>query len=282
MALVSGEVGLLGSPPLPHAGPPRPMPSPRRSILAVIVAAWLLALALPASVVAGSGRFVDDDGSRYESSIEAVARAGIMTACNAKGDRFCPKGEVSRVEMAVFLVRTFNLTATSGVRFKDVPRKRATAVDKVVTAGIATGMLEAPLLPRRRRLPGPDGRVRDEGAQAGRDERQPLRRRVRVQPLPHGHRPAGHGGPRDRLRRRPVLPQARHHPRRDRRLPPACPQHHQGHGGAARARESVGGRVRPARRRCRRFLVARPRDRQRDARQLHVGGAWSAPSPRAA
>jgi hypothetical protein len=115
------------------------MPSLRRSVLAVSVAAWLLALAFPGSVAAGAGRFVDDDGSRYESSIEAIARAGIMTACNAKGDRFCPKADVSRVEMAVFLVRTFNLTATSGVRFKDVPRKRAPAVDKVVTAGIATG-----------------------------------------------------------------------------------------------------------------------------------------------
>ncbi len=114
------------------------MPSLRRSVLVVSVAAWLIALALPGGVAAGSGRFVDDDRSRFESAIEAVARAGIMTACNAGGDRFCPKRDVSRVEMAVFLVRTFNLTATSGVRFRDVPSKRATAVDKVVTAGIAT------------------------------------------------------------------------------------------------------------------------------------------------
>ena len=114
----------------------------RRSGLAVLVGAWLLAMALPASVMAGSGRFVDDDGSRYESSIEAVARAGIMTACNPpKNDRFCPKADVSRGAMAVYLVRTFHLTATSGVRFRDVPGhgSKATAIDKVVTAGIAAG-----------------------------------------------------------------------------------------------------------------------------------------------
>ena len=114
----------------------------RRSGLAGLVVAWLLAMGLPASALAGSGRFVDDDGSRYESSIEAMARAGIMTACNPPAnDRFCPRADVSRGAMAVYLVRTFHLTATSGVRFRDVPAHgaRARAIDKVVTAGIATG-----------------------------------------------------------------------------------------------------------------------------------------------
>jgi len=111
----------------------------RRSGLAGLVVAWLLTMGLPSSALAGSGRFVDDNGSRFEAAIEAVAAAGIMTPCDARDDRFCPKAKVSRLEMAVFLVRTFDLTATSGVRFRDVPSKRATAVDKVVTAGIASG-----------------------------------------------------------------------------------------------------------------------------------------------
>jgi hypothetical protein len=115
------------------------MPRPRPTGLTLLIAAWLLALGAPPAAVAGSGRFVDDNHSRYESDIEAIARAGIMTACNAKGDRFCPKDKVTRADMAVFLVRTFNLTATSGVRFRDVPSKRTTAVDKVVTAGITKG-----------------------------------------------------------------------------------------------------------------------------------------------
>src|SRR6185436_1717642 len=40
-----------------------------------------------------------------------------------------------------YLVRTFHLSATSGIRFRDVPAHsaRAKAIDKVVTAGIATG-----------------------------------------------------------------------------------------------------------------------------------------------
>jgi hypothetical protein len=42
--------------------------------------------------------------------------------------------------MAVFIVRTFHLSATSGVRFTDVPgtSARASSIDRVVTAGIAT------------------------------------------------------------------------------------------------------------------------------------------------
>ncbi len=118
------------------------MHSTRRSRLALLVIPWLIAAAYPASVVAGSGRFVDDDHSRFESSIEAMAAAGIMKPCNPpRNDRFCPKGDVSRGEMAVFLARAFKLSATSGVRFKDVPRgtAQAKAIDRVVTAGIASG-----------------------------------------------------------------------------------------------------------------------------------------------
>ncbi len=109
--------------------------------LALVVVGLLIAVASPGTAAAASGRFVDDNGSRYEAAIETVAAAGIMKPCNPpRNSRFCPGARVSRGEMAVFLVRTFHLSATSGVRFKDGPRTgaRATAIDKVVTAGIAT------------------------------------------------------------------------------------------------------------------------------------------------
>ena len=80
---------------------------------------------------AGSGRFVDDDHSRFENAIEAMAAAGIMKPCDPpRNDRFCPKGSVSRGEMAVFLVHgRSSLTATSGVRVQgrhlaERPRRR--------------------------------------------------------------------------------------------------------------------------------------------------------------
>jgi hypothetical protein len=98
----------------------------------------LLTIAAPAPVSA-AGRFRDDDGSRYEPAIETVAAAGIMKPCNPPANtRFCPGSEVNRGDMAVFLARALRLTRTSGVRFRDVPDNKATAVDKVVTAGIAS------------------------------------------------------------------------------------------------------------------------------------------------
>ena len=112
----------------------------RLAVLACLVA-WLLALAAPVGVAAKTGRFSDDDHSSFQPAIEAMAAAGVMTGCNPpRNDRFCPNATVSRGDMAIFLVRAFKLTATSGVHFTDVARgtAKARAIDKVVTAGIAT------------------------------------------------------------------------------------------------------------------------------------------------
>ena len=109
--------------------------------LTLIVAIAALSAALPATVAAGSGRFVDDNGSRFEAAIETVAAAGIMKPCNPPtNNRFCPGATVNRGDMAVLIVRLFHLTAASGVRFSDAPRtgSRAVAIDKVITARIAT------------------------------------------------------------------------------------------------------------------------------------------------
>ena len=212
--------------------------------------------------MAGSGRFVDDDGSRYESSIEAVARAGIMTACNPpKNDRFCPKADVSRGAMAVYLVRTFHLTATSGVRFRDVPStgSKATAIDKVVTAGIAAGCSKRRFCPDAAVTRGRMAVFVDPRPQADRNERRPVRRRLDAPPVRHRDQPTRDGGPRDLVRQPPVLPEPRDQPRRDRRLPPAGQVHHPSHRAATGAGQSGRQRAGPARRRSRRHVLARPR-----------------------
>ena len=108
--------------------------------LTLIVGALALFSAFPTPVAAGSGRFIDDNGSRFEAAIEKVAAAGIMKPCNPPtNNRFCPGLTVNRGDMAVFMVRLFHLTATSGVRFTDAPQTGsvALAIDKVVTARIA-------------------------------------------------------------------------------------------------------------------------------------------------
>jgi hypothetical protein len=110
----------------------------RRWQIILLSGSLLLALAAP-QPAAAAGRFRDDDGSRHEAAIETVVAAGIMKPCNPPANnRFCPGTRVSRGDMAVFLVRALHLTRTSGVRFRDVPGNRVKAVDKVVTAGIAT------------------------------------------------------------------------------------------------------------------------------------------------
>ncbi len=54
----------------------------------------------------GGDSFTDDDGSIFESAIEALAAAGVTKGCNPpENDRFCPNSIVTRAEMAAFLHR---------------------------------------------------------------------------------------------------------------------------------------------------------------------------------
>ncbi len=53
--------------------------------------------------------FIDDTGSVFESSINAIAHAGITLGCNPPAnDRFCPTSDVTREQMASFLVRALD------------------------------------------------------------------------------------------------------------------------------------------------------------------------------
>ena len=57
----------------------------------------------------GGNRFADDDGSVFESSIEALANAGVTKGCNPPtNDLFCPNSYVTRAEMAAFLHRALS------------------------------------------------------------------------------------------------------------------------------------------------------------------------------
>ncbi|MCP3994512.1 MAG: S-layer homology domain-containing protein [bacterium] len=54
----------------------------------------------------GTDTFTDDDGSVFESSIEALASAGVTRGCNPPGnDLFCHTANVTRGQMAAFLHR---------------------------------------------------------------------------------------------------------------------------------------------------------------------------------
>lgn len=75
-------------------------PLTRGAMAAFIVRAFKL----PAS---GVDHFTDDDGSVFESAIDALAAAGITKGCNPPtNDRFCPNDTLTRGQMAAILQRT--------------------------------------------------------------------------------------------------------------------------------------------------------------------------------
>jgi len=77
------------------------------------MAAFLVrALALPA---AAADYFVDDEVSIFEDDINRLAESGITKGCNPPANnRYCPDSNVTREQMAAFLVRALTLTDDGG------------------------------------------------------------------------------------------------------------------------------------------------------------------------
>lgn len=112
---------------------------PTRSVTREQMAAFLVrALDLDATSGARFRDVVSD--STFSGAIDRLVTAGITLGCS-EVDQFCPRRDVTRAEMAAFLVRALDLEATSGIRFRDVPRTGAfaTDIDRLATAGITVG-----------------------------------------------------------------------------------------------------------------------------------------------
>lgn len=71
-----------------------------------------LARALGLDLSSAPDHFTDDDGTIFEPAINAVAEAGITSGCDSA--RFCPRGTVTRGQMAAFLVRAFGIVSAPG------------------------------------------------------------------------------------------------------------------------------------------------------------------------
>jgi hypothetical protein len=93
------------------------------------------ALALPASEV---DRFVDDDGSPFESAINALAAQGITAGC---GDgTYCPSRVMSRAEVAAFISRALALPASTIDHFVDDTDSLFEAdINALAEAGLTSG-----------------------------------------------------------------------------------------------------------------------------------------------
>lgn len=88
-----------------------------------VVIVFALLLVLPMSVAHAEelppgGTFIDDDGSVFEPSIEAIYAEGITVGCSDRA-QFCPDRGVTRGEMAAFLSRALKLPRASMDYFDD-------------------------------------------------------------------------------------------------------------------------------------------------------------------
>jgi len=91
---------------------------PKDSITRGQMAAFLVrALDLPPGT---EDAFDDDADSIFEGDIDALAAADITRGCNPPAnDRFCPNDNVTRGQMAAFLVRALDLPPSDDDRFVD-------------------------------------------------------------------------------------------------------------------------------------------------------------------
>lgn len=95
-------------------------------------------LAAALKLPAGPDKFTDDDGSPFEASINAIAAAGITDGCG--GTNFCPDKDVTREEMASFLVRGFKLAPSGTDMFVDDESSIHEAnINALGAAGVTTG-----------------------------------------------------------------------------------------------------------------------------------------------
>jgi len=83
--------------------------------------------------------FFDDDASSiFQGDINKLAASGITSGCATR--QYCPDGNVTRGQMAAFLVRAYGLTAQNSVDFLDDNNSIfENDIEKLATAGITVG-----------------------------------------------------------------------------------------------------------------------------------------------
>ncbi len=88
-----------------------------------------------------SGTFYDDDTSVFEADIETVAALGITKGCNPPfRDAYCPGDQITRGQMAAFLVRMLGLPTSAADHFTDDDGSEFQEdINRLAEAGITTG-----------------------------------------------------------------------------------------------------------------------------------------------
>jgi endoglucanase len=86
-------------------------------------------------------RFVDTTASVFVDDIDRLAAAGITKGCNPPAnDRYCPEQNISRQQMAAFLVRAFELPPGDENSFSDDDGSQfEDAIESLAAAGVTKG-----------------------------------------------------------------------------------------------------------------------------------------------
>lgn len=117
-------------------------------VLALAGASSILALPSLGSEPDGKGPFVDVDGSVHESDVASLWEAGITTGCAEW--LYCPEEEVTREQVAAFLVRALELSRADGATFSDTDTSQfAAEIEALAAADITVGCAEGRYCPDR-------------------------------------------------------------------------------------------------------------------------------------
>ena len=109
-----------------------------KRLVAIAAVLCLVAVGTPVAAFTISGTFTDDDGSVHEPAIQAIAELGITNGCGPS--LYCPTDQVTRQQMASFLVRALGLTPVSSGPFVDLlPNVHAADINALAAAGITLG-----------------------------------------------------------------------------------------------------------------------------------------------
>lgn len=109
---------------------------PGGSVTRAQMASFLVrALKLPKAT---TDYFTDDDGSTHEPDINSLAKAGLTSGCSAT--RYCPGSGVTRAQLASFLARILDLSATTTDYFDDDDSSsHEPDINRIARAGLTTG-----------------------------------------------------------------------------------------------------------------------------------------------
>ena len=111
------------------------------------MAVWLVRALDGREPPATPSGFSDTAGAWYDRHVNGLADRGITSGCT--DSTFCPNSAVTRAQMAVFLVRAFNIASAGSAGFTDVDSDywAYNQINSIAAAGITSGCTASTFCP---------------------------------------------------------------------------------------------------------------------------------------